>query len=101
MPTLSNVDLIEGQGHQERGGVRRYLRLRARTRWFTKLASRHGWLTSSQHVRLGSPGRPAVATTTSGTRASGRGRGDVVCREGVAAGSVRNGASGRTGSGGV
>jgi hypothetical protein len=101
MRILSNVDLIEGWGHWERDGVGQCLWLRARTRWFAKLTSRQRRFTSPQRARSGLPSRPPIATTTSGTRALGRGRGVVARREGVAAGGVRKGISGWTGSSGV
>jgi hypothetical protein len=39
MYTLSNVDLLERQGRQKRGEIRRHLQLRVRTHRFAKLAA--------------------------------------------------------------
>jgi hypothetical protein len=60
-----------------RGGVRRYLRLRARARWLTELTGRRGTgcVVATSEIGPVGLGQADVATMTSGVRVSVRGRG--------------------------
>lgn len=80
---MSNVYLLERQGHRERDGVRWPLRQEARARWFTKLADRREWVASSRRARWALPDVSASWWWKMGWGCQeGLGSNDVACREG-------------------